>query len=109
MSSDRVEFTRKVKLAALRRCKGLCEACGKPLFADYQFDHENPAAFCSDGSEDNCQVLHKKCHAEKTARDIKAIAKSNRIRARHNGVTRDRTILGWRNFKGEIIRKPRER
>jgi hypothetical protein len=63
---------------------------------------------CNDLS--NCQVLCVGCHATKTyTQDIPTIAKSSRILARHAGLRKERKILAWRNFNGEIVRKPKQR
>jgi len=42
-------------------------------------------------------------------KDVPAIAKSNRIRSTAAGIRQERKITAWRNFAGEIIRKPRIR
>jgi 5-methylcytosine-specific restriction enzyme A len=85
MSMYRHEFSKQVKLAAWQRCGGYCESCTAKLFVGkFQYDHRSPAAISSDRSLFNCQVLCTNCHDKKTREiDVPAIAKSNRIRARH--------------------------
>lgn len=107
----RAEFPTKVKLAAWRRAAGRCEQCGA-LFGGKRptYDHIKPCEFGGDGSLQNCQVLCESCDREKTyRRDIPAVAKSNRIRNRHIGIRKDRTIRAWRNFRGEIVTKGAKR
>jgi 5-methylcytosine-specific restriction endonuclease McrA len=111
MTDKRVEFTRAVKLAAWRRCSGRCENCGCLLGGKVpHYDHRNPETFSHDASLGNCAVLCVECHDRKTnGTDKPAIAKSNRIRVRHAGIRRERTIRSWRNFAGVVVIKPRER
>src|SRR5262245_18013910 len=111
-SMARLKFSNTTKLAAWKRAAGQCEKCTAILVqGKYHYDHVIPTYFCEDaGGIDNCQVLCTACHYDKTGtRDIPAIAKSKRIRLRHAGIRRKRAILAWRNFAGEIVRKPRER
>ncbi len=43
------------------------------------YDHIDPDWYSKDGELANCQVLCTHCHAAKTRKDVKAIAKSKRI------------------------------
>ena len=107
----RAEFSKATKLAAYRRAMGRCERCSGLLTpGKFHYDHRNPVAFAGSDHLENCQVLCLGCHNHKTGKqDIPAIAKSNRIRAREAGIRKDRHIRAWRNFAGEIIRKPARR
>ena len=107
----RHEFTNATKLAAWKRAHGHCEQCGI-LFAGKRghYDHIVSCAMGGSNELDNCQLICEPCHREKTGKeDIPAIAKSNRVRERHAGIRTKRAILAWRNFAGEIVRKPRDR
>jgi len=108
---SRAEFSKATRLAAFRRAMGRCEGCGGLLvFGKFHYDHRNPSEFSGDNSLENCQCLCVGCHGAKTTKqDIPTIAKSNRVRASAAGIRRDRTIRAWRNFAGEIIRKPARR
>ena len=106
----RHEFSNTTKLAAWKRAAGKCEQCGALLMGKFAYDHVNPCAFEGGNGLDNIAVLCRPCHGAKTTtQDIPAIAKSNRVRLRHAGIRRKRTILAWRSFSGAIVRKPRER
>jgi 5-methylcytosine-specific restriction protein A len=111
--NERREFPKATKLAAFRRANGVCEAEGCTALlmpGKFAYDHRNPSEFSGDASLENCQCLCLAHHAEKTAkRDIPAISKSNRLRLRAAGIRRERKIRAWRNFAGEIIRKPARR
>jgi 5-methylcytosine-specific restriction protein A len=90
----REEFPKRIRVEAFARCNGRCENCGSFLRpGHFQFDHANPAAFGGAATLDNCRVLCSGCHGTKTAhRDVPAIAKSNRIRARQAGIKKRSTF-----------------
>jgi 5-methylcytosine-specific restriction endonuclease McrA len=108
---SRAEFSKATRLAAFRRAMGRCEGCGGLLtFGKFAYDHRNPNEFSGDNSLENCQCLCSGCHDNKTYKqDIPAIAKSNRVAYTAAGIRRDRSIRAWRNFAGEIVRKPGRR
>lgn len=108
------EFSSKVRLAAWQRCGGKCEKCPTILRpGKFQYDHVIPQEFGGESTLDNCQVLCSACHSEKTFKqDIPAIAKSNRVRAKHLGLKKSsRPMAGSRNspwkrkMSGEIVRR----
>ena len=108
----RAEFSKSVRVDAFRRAKGRCEnpKCGLYIkWKPHEFDHRIPCAFTDDNSLENCVVLCLECHTKKTKLDIKAIAKSNRIRAREAGIRRPRSILQGRKLDGTPVRYSRER
>ena len=86
----RREFTKAVKLEAWKRSGGRCESCGAWLCpGKYRYDHINPDTFGGEPTLENCQVICYACDAEKTYdNDIPAIAKNNRIRNKHIGITK---------------------
>lgn len=83
----RREFSTKVRVAAFQRAKGRCESCTAPLFpGKFEYDHRLADAFGGEPTLENCEVICKACHDLKTfTSDIPAIAKSNRVRAKHIG------------------------
>lgn len=100
----RRNFTRMTKLAAWERAGGRCEAeiggrpadgCGRKLFPGDRsaFDHIIPAEQGDDNSLANCQLLCLACHRAKTADDMKVIAKSRSVRAKHVGADRPKRIM----------------
>ena len=90
----RREFTRKVMAAAWKRAAGRCEGCTAYPIGLGHFDHIIPDAMGGEPTLENCQVLCRNCHGEKTAkRDVPAIAKAKRREARHIGAHKSRSPL----------------
>ena len=89
----RVEFSREVKRAALRRSRGTCEAkgatygfprgvrCNANLAYGVEYDHFPIRAVDGGSAElENCAAVCVKCHRWKTSRiDVPQIAKSKRL------------------------------
>lgn len=91
---SRREFPKSIKLAAWQRCGGFCEApgCGLKLYiGKFRYDHDTPDAFGGEPTLANCIVRCNACDKDKTYKqDIPAIAKSNRVRAKHLGLKESR-------------------
>jgi 5-methylcytosine-specific restriction enzyme A len=84
------------RLALFLRARGRCAACGWLLAPGtrWEVDHILPRALGGRDTPDNLQVLCRTCHAAKTARqDAPALAKTRRLKARHLGATRPRSIM----------------
>jgi len=109
----RREFSKQIKRDAFARCNGHCEGagCGAKLFVgDHHYDHIVPDGLGGEPTLDNCQVLCKACHGEKTRkRDVPAIAKTKRIQDRQKGIKAPRKITSWRRFDGSIRHAGRDR
>jgi 5-methylcytosine-specific restriction endonuclease McrA len=54
--------------------------------ADYNYDHIIPDQLLGVNDLDNCQVLCRGCHREKTKSDIARIAKAKRQFAKNRGM-----------------------
>jgi 5-methylcytosine-specific restriction endonuclease McrA len=107
----REEFSKKTKLDAFRRSDGKCEECASILRPGrFEYDHDKPAAFGGGAFISNCRVLCSGCHSRKTfGRDIPAIAKSNRVRARQAGIKKQSKFAcskasKWKKkISGEVV------
>ncbi len=109
----RQEFPKRVKLQAWERANGKCEGCGALLRpGSFDYDHTLPDTMGGEPTLDNCKVLCRGCHDQKTFKsDIPIIAKSNRVLARHAGIKRQssRPLPGgrkspWRKkMNGEVV------
>ena len=107
----RREFPAKVMVAAFERAKDHCESCGARLTTGkFHYDHVIPDAMGGQPTLENCAVLCTVCHSEKTrTRDVPAIAKVKRIRAKHIGAKQPSRFPGSRDSKfkrklnGEVV------
>ena len=98
----RAEFSKETRRQALKRSGGFCEAigrvyglnpgrrCNAKLSYGVEFDHY-PIRAADGGSAElsNCLAVCLKCHKWKTRTfDTPQVAKSKRIRDRHQGIKR---------------------
>ena len=114
MSYLRTEFSKLTKAAAFLRCCGVCECgCGLKIMVGeaVEYDHRIPAAFGGSSSVDNCQVLIKKHHAQKTHGSgldgNSEIARSERLAEKAKCLRNKsrRGFRGGRKFNGEVTFK----
>jgi len=106
----RAEFSKATKLDAWRISRGHCMKCTAKLFSgNIEYHHDKECTFGGGATLDNCIVLCRTCHSSITKERAAVIAKSNRVRNRHLGIKKPRTMTRWRNFKGEIVTATRER
>ncbi len=111
----RSEFSEKTKLLAFKRSGGCCECgCGTPLSPgkiDYEYDHRIAAGLGGDNSLDNCVVLLRGHHREKTKYDIVQIAQAKRRERRHAGIRKQSKWPCGKNSKwkrkvsGEVVER----
>lgn len=94
-----------------RKVGDCCQHCQRAIMGKLraEFDHIVPLILGGKHAESNLQLLCNECHAAKSARDVKIKAKVARVRKRHLGIKKPRTIKAWRNFRGEIVHAGRER
>ena len=107
----RHEFTQKVKAQAALRANGNCEECGRRLLTgDFHYDHEIPDALGGEATTENCRVLCRSCHANKTTKaDVPRIAKAKRNFRKARGIRKPSRFPGARNSRwkkkisGEVV------
>lgn len=104
----RHEFSKKTMREAYERSEGLCEGvmptgercCANLAHKLHHFDHIIPDAIGGDNSLQNCQVLCKPCHDDKTRKiDIPIIAKAKRNYDKHRGIRKSSRFPGSRDSK----------
>lgn len=92
----RRNFSKSVQRQASARAEGKCEgvSCGARLKrGEGHFDHIIADALGGEPTLENCQLLCRPCHDEKTFKhDIPAIAKTKRIQDRENGIRKPPTL-----------------
>lgn len=97
----RTEFSAKVRKEAYARSKGFCEnkACGCQLqTGKFHYDHIIPSRLGGEASVVNCQVICVSCHSEKTAKDVKKMAKAERQHRKHIGAETPKQKLQSQGF-----------
>lgn len=109
-TTPRRKLSPRERLAIFERCKGIC-TCGRKVQTGEKWQADHPRALGLGGADnpDDLVVLGKCCFPDKNAADASMIARAKRIKARHIGIRKPRTILGWRRFNGDVVRAPRER
>ncbi len=89
----RRRLSTRARLGLFLQAQGRCRICSRLLTPGtrWEIDHVVPLALGGADAHDNLQVLCAPCHSGKTATlDLPAIAKAERIRARHLGAARPR-------------------
>ncbi len=79
---------RAVKMRVWERCGGRCAITGLKIHLGepHEFDHIIPLALGGRHAESNLQLVSKDAHKTKTASDVGAIRKADRVRAKHLGL-----------------------
>jgi 5-methylcytosine-specific restriction protein A len=67
-----------------------CHLCSLPIDGTKKWDLDHVVALINGGEnrESNLRPAHRKCHVEKTARDVAEKAKVAAVRKKHNGSVR---------------------
>ena len=89
----RREFPTKIKVAAFEKCNGKCQKCGVKILSGAQYDHVLPDWLGGEPTIENCEVLCSPCHRIKTKKDVAMIAKAKRVRAKHIGADRPKSVM----------------
>ena len=101
----------RVQERIARKAEDRCQKCGREIAGKLraEFDHITPLILGGKHAESNLQLICNECHAAKTVLDVKIKAKVARVRKKHLGIKKPRTIRAWRNFRGEIVHASRDR
>lgn len=102
----------KERIEIFTRENGICHLCEGKITVGEAWDISHEIALELGGGDEgsNLRVAHRKCHRCHTSEnDAPTIAKVKRIRKRHLGIKKPRTMTSWRKFDGTIVRKSRER
>lgn len=109
-------MTRKPLTAAKRvrifdANEGRCHICKYKIQVGqaWEVEHVKPRWLGGDDDEDNMRPAHVECHKDKTADEAPVRAKGTRVRARHLGIKKHRSIRAWRKFNGTAVYASRER
>jgi 5-methylcytosine-specific restriction protein A len=101
----------RVKIRVFDRSGGVCPQCTLPIVGKLRPAYDHIQALINGGQhrEANLQLLCVPCHAVKTKADVAEKSVTARIRAKHLGIKKPRTIRAWRKFDGTIVYAERNR
>src|SRR5688572_27594828 len=106
--TDDAKVPDRVRLRVDHKAKGKCCVCTL-VTLNTEIDHIVPLILGGEHRETNLQLICRPCHKEKTKLDVKLKAKVSRVRKRHIGIKKPRTMTRWRRFDGSIREAGRER
>lgn len=98
----RKNFSRTERVRLFDLHGGRCHICsGKVQVGEaWDLEHIVPWELTRDDSDENVKPAHKHCHKAKTADDVAAIRKADRVRAKFIGAwPKSRTPLKSRGFQ----------
>ncbi len=101
----------RVKLRVFAEFNGKCAHCTLKIERKLRPAYDHCTALVNGGGnrESNLQLLCVPCHAIKTGADVKDKSDTNRIKAKHIGLKKPRTMTRWRKFDGSIVEAKRKR
>jgi len=101
----------QVRLRINDRSHGCCAKCDHKIAPGEirVIDHIKPIWLGGENRESNMQLLCEACHDFKTKREATERAKIYRVRTKHLGIKKPRTIRAWRKFDGRPVFARRER
>lgn len=101
----------RVRLRVFEKHKGRCGLTNRMIRPGDKWDLDHIVALALGGQhrESNLVPVLRDAHKIKTASDVKQKAKNDRVRKRHIGIQKPRTIRKWRRFNGEIVTAERSR
>lgn len=110
-ATDDSQIPARVRLRVFARHGGICHISGQRIRAADQWDVDHIIALANGGShrETNLTPVLRDKHRAKTAADVAQKAKNDRVRKRHLGLKKPRTIRAWRRFDGTPVFAARQR
>jgi hypothetical protein len=90
---------------------GRCHLSGRKIMPADHWECDHVIALCNGGKhkESNLAPALYDQHKIKTKADVREKAKVARLRKRHIGIKKPRSIRSWRRFSGAIVYAERER
>jgi 5-methylcytosine-specific restriction endonuclease McrA len=100
-------FTDLQRVRFFEERHGICALCGQKIDGvreRWEIDHAFARELGGGEDDDNLALVHEACHRIKTAHDRQAIAKSNRVQARHIGAHRAQRPMPGSRASGIKVR-----
>lgn len=109
--NDDTAIPPRVRLRVFERFGGNCFISGRKIWPGQQWDCDHAVALINGGQhrESNLVPVLRVEHRKKTANDVAIKAKNDRVRKKHQGIKKPRTIRSWRKFNGDIVHASRDR
>ncbi len=109
--TDDAQIPARVRLRVFARHGGVCHLSGRRIRASDAWDCDHIVALANGGEhrESNLAPALRDKHRAKTAQDVAEKAKNDRVRKRHLGIRKPRTITRWRKFNGDVVIAARQR
>lgn len=109
--SDDDAIPRRVRARVFEAHGGRCYLSGRVIRSGDVWDCDHIIALINGGEhrESNLAPALREFHKIKTKADVAEKSRVARKRQKFIGIKRDRKILGWRKFNGEIVRAGKER
>lgn len=110
-SSPDAKIPPRVRARVFEAHRGVCHLSKRRIRAGEAWECDHIVALCNGGEhrESNLAPALSEPHKIKTKADVREKAKVARIRKRHIGIKKPRTIRAWRKFSGEIVFADRSR
>jgi len=110
-ANDDQAIPARVRVRTFDKYGGKCPVCTLPIGGKLRPAYDHIIALVNGGKnrESNVQLLCVPCHKIKTGADVAEKAVTARVRAKHLGIKKPRTIRAWRKFNGEIVYADRDR
>jgi 5-methylcytosine-specific restriction protein A len=101
----------RVRLRIFERYEGKCYLSGRKIMPGDTWELEHIKALCNGGAhrEFNMAPALAAPHKIKTKADRREKQKVDRVRKKHLGMKKPRTIRSWRKMNGEIVHAARDR
>lgn len=110
-SSPDAKIPPRVRARVFEAHGGICHISNRRIRAGEAWECDHVIALCNGGEhrESNLAPALSEPHRIKTRADVREKAKVARLRKRHLGIKKDRTIRAWRKFNKTPVYAERER
>lgn len=104
-SSPDAKIPPRVRARVFEAHHGVCHLSKRRIRAGESWECDHIIALCNGGEhrETNLAPALSEPHKIKTKADVREKAKVARLRKRHLGIKKDRTITRWLNMRGELV------
>lgn len=104
-SSPDAKIPPRVRARVFEAHRGVCHLSKRRIRAGEAWECDHIIALCNGGQhrETNLAPALSEPHKIKTKADVREKSKIARLKKRHLGIKKDRTITRWLNMRGELV------